>query len=105
MMIHNAGVINVSPISKLAEELLNEYRHGAGHGVKSIVKVAEERGMSVTFYTDSGRFAVECLKLVDKEDPEPVMATRSNMSQWVRRFLGAPVECPIDNAKWPVSEA
>jgi len=86
------------------EELLSEYRHGAEQEVKSIANTAQEHGTSVTSHIDTGRFAVECLKVIEKEKPELVITTRSNRPQWVKRFFGSPVDYLIDNAKCPVIE-
>ena len=87
------------------EELLSEYRQRAEQEVESIARMAEERGISVTSYIDTGRFAVECLKVMGKEKPELVVTTRSNRPKWVKKLFGSPVDHLIANAECPVIEA
>ncbi len=87
------------------EDLLSEHRQKAEQEVESIARMAEEHGMSVTSYVDTGRFAFECLKVIEKEKPELVITTRSNRPQWVKRFFGSPVDHIVDNAECPVIEA
>ena len=90
---------------KCEQELLKEYRNRAEERVSSIVKTAEDYGISVETYINSGRFAVECLDVINKECPELIITTRSRRPDWVKRFFGSPVDHLIANAGCPVMEA
>ena len=87
------------------EELLSEYREKAEQEIRSIATIAEGHKVSLRSYIDIGTFAVECLKIIQKEKPELVVTARSNRPKWVKRFLGSSVDHLIANAKCPVLEA
>jgi len=87
------------------EDLLKEHRNQAEEKVSSIVKRAQEYGESVKTYMSTGRFALECLKVVEKEHPELIVTTRSKRPHWVKRFFGSPVDDLMANAGCPVIEA
>lgn len=92
-------------IEKCEQEFLREHRERAEEKVKQIVKMAEERGVTVRTYVSTGRFGLECMKVVEKEKPELIVTTRSRRPAWVRRFFGSPVDYLIANAGCPVLEA
>ena len=86
------------------EGLLKEHRNQAAEKVSSIVKTAEDYGISVKRYMSTGRFALECLEVVRKENPELIITTRSKRPNWVKRFFGSPVDYLIANVGCPVRE-
>jgi len=90
---------------KCEEELLKKHRKLAEEKVNSIVKTAEDYGISVKAYISIGRFALECLEVAQKEVPELIITTRSKRPGWVKRFFGSPVDCLTANAGCPVIEA
>lgn len=87
------------------EEILSEYREKAEQEVKFITRMAKDHRVCVRSYIDIGRFAVECLKVIEKEKPELVITTRSSRPQWVKKFFGSPVDYLVANAKCQVVEA
>ena len=87
------------------EELLKEHREQAEEEVGSVVKAAEGRGITVEAHVSTGRFALECLKVIDRERPDVVVTTRSRRAGWVRRFFGSPVDHLIARAGCPVLES
>ena len=90
---------------KCEEDILKEHQHRAEEKVSDIVKAAEEYGIDVKIYVNIGRFAPECLKVVQKEKPELIITTRSKRHGWVKRLFGSPVDYLIANVKCPVIEA
>lgn len=86
------------------EEFLKQNRELAEEGVKRITETAEKRGITVRTYVGIGRFALECMKVIEKERPEVVVTTRSKRPAWARRFFGSPVDYLIANAGCPVIE-
>ncbi len=90
---------------KCEEELLKEHREQAEEKAAAIVKAAEEHGLAARTYISTGRFALECLKVVGKEKPDVIVTTRSRRPAWVRRFFGSPVDHLIAHAGCPVVEA
>lgn len=90
---------------KCEEELLQGHRVQAEEKVGSVTKKAEERGIPVKTHIRTGRFALECMKVIEEEKPEVVVTTRSKRPTWVRRFFGSPVDHLIANAGCPVVEA
>lgn len=90
---------------KCEEDLLKEHRRLAAEKVSSIVKTAEHHGVSVKTYISTGRFALECLEVARREDPELIVTTRSKRPAWVKRFFGSPVDHLMANAGCPVIEA
>jgi nucleotide-binding universal stress UspA family protein len=90
---------------KCEEEILKEHRDRAEKKVSLMAKTAEDHGVSVKTYVSIGRFALECLKVVEEENPELIITTRSKRPAWVKRFFGSPVDYLIANAGCPVVEA
>ena len=89
---------------KCEEEFLKGNRELAEEGVKRITETAERRGITVRPCVSIGRFALECMKVVEKEKPDVIVTTRSKRPAWVRRFFGSPVDYLIANAGCPVIE-
>ena len=90
---------------KCEEELLMKHRDLATGKLSSIVRTAEDRGINVRTYISTGRFALECLEIVNKESPELIITTRSTRPAWVKKFFGSPVDYLVANAGCPVIEA
>lgn len=86
-------------------ELLKDYRDEAETKAGCIVERTERRGISVKAYVTTGRFALECMNVVERENPEVIVTTRSKRPAWVRRFFGSPVDYLIAHAGCPVVEA
>jgi len=86
------------------EELLKNFRMQAEEKTRTIVERAERRGISVRTYVNTGRFGLECMKVIEREKPEMVVTTRSKRPAWVRRFFGSPVDALIAKAGCPVVE-
>ena len=86
------------------EELLKEYRDQAAEKISSIVKTAEDYGISVKIYMSTGRFALECLEALRKEDPKLIITTRSKRPNWVKKFSDSPIDYLITSAGCPVLE-
>ena len=87
------------------EEFLREQRKHAEQNVSRIIGMAEKRGIATRSRIVTGRFGVECMKIVEEEKPGLIVTTRSRRPGWVRRFFGSPVDHLIANAKCPVVEA
>ncbi len=87
------------------EELLGEHKATAEKRVATIAREAETRGITVRASIVVGRFAQECIAVVDKEQPELIVTTRSDRPAWARRFFGSPVDRLIRHAGCPVREA
>ncbi len=74
------------------EELLQKHENAAREAVQMIVAKAQGLGLTVRTYVTRGRFALECLEVVAREQPDLIVTTRSNRPNWVRRFFGSPVD-------------
>lgn len=90
---------------KCEEDFLREHRERAEEKVKSIAKAARECGVTAKAYVSTGRFGLECMKVVREEEPELIVTTRSKRPAWVRRFFGSPVDYLVANAGCSVLEA
>jgi len=86
-------------------ELLDKHRVLAAERVARMVTRAENRGINVSTHITTGRFALECLKLVQTEQPDVIVTTRSKRPEWVKRFFGSPVDYLKAHAQCPVIEA
>ena len=86
-------------------ELLKEHERAGKKKAESIAARAREAGIQVRTRVVVGRFAVECLKVVETEKPDLIITTRSRRPQWARRFFGSPVDQLISEAGCPVVEA
>ena len=86
-------------------EVLEEHRKQAEEAVRPILGMAKERGVRASGCVVTGRFGVECMKVIEREKPELVVTTRSKRPAWVRRFFGSPVDYLMENADCPVIEA
>jgi nucleotide-binding universal stress UspA family protein len=84
--------------------ILEEDEQKARRKAQSIADLAAERDIPVRIYARIGRFAVECLKIVEQERPSLVVTTRSGRPGWVRRFFGSPVDKLLAQAGCPVIE-
>ena len=89
---------------KCEKELLKEHRRVAEEKVGYIAEVAKGDGINVRTYISTGRFALECLEVVKKENLELIVTTRSKRPGWVKKFFGSPVNYLIANAGCPVIE-
>ena len=86
------------------EEVLREHQQKGKEVAGIIAQKAEARGITVRTYVSIGRFALECLKVIEKEKPKVIVTTRSQRPAWVRRFFGSPVDHLIAEAPCPVIE-
>lgn len=87
------------------KELLEEHKEEAEKRLKSIIRMANRRGITVRRHLRVGRFDLECLKIAKKDKPKLIITTRSKRPAWVRRFFGSPVDHLIANVGCPVIEA
>ena len=87
------------------KELLEEDRQRAQEKVRLIVEGMSRKIPSVRTLTVTGRFGIECMKIVESENPELIVTTRPKRPNWVRRFFGSPVDYLIKHAGCPVIEA
>ncbi len=85
--------------------LLEESERRVQSKIESIAQRAAERGVPVRTYARIGRFAPECMEIIEQEQPDLVVTTRSQRSDWFRRFLGSPVDRLRQRAGRPVIEA
>ncbi len=85
-------------------ELLHQHRHEADEKAAEIAQRLRGRGVTVRVYVNVGRFAAECLKLVEKEHPELIVTTRSERPRWVKKFFGSPVDKLREKTGCPVIE-
>ena len=90
---------------KCEEELLKEHRTMAEERVAAIVEKARARGVDTRPHIAVGRFALECLLVVEADRPGLIVTRRSNRPGWVRRLFGSPVDYLIKHAGCPVVEA
>jgi len=87
------------------EDLLKEHRNVAEARVSAIVEKAGARGIDAKTHIAVGRFALECLLVVEADRPGLIVTRRSNRPGWVRRLFGSPVDYLIKHAGCPVVEA
>ena len=87
------------------KEILKQHQSKAAEKIDSLAKTAEDRGIEVKTYINTGRFAFECLEVIKKEHPEVIVTTRSKRPEWVKKLFGSPVSYLIANAGCPVIEA
>ena len=87
------------------QEFLREPRRIAEKNVRAIIERAEKRGVRAQPHIVTGRFGLECMKIIEEEKPGLIVTTRSKRPGWVRRFFGSPVDHLIANAGCPVVEA
>lgn len=73
--------------------------------VAAIASRAADMGIDTKAKVVVGRFAQECLKAVEEDDPELVVTTRSQRPAWVKRLFGSPVDEVVRRAGRPVIEA
>lgn len=86
-------------------DFLREQRDFADARVHAIIGAATKRGVETRPCVVTGRFGLECMKIVERERPGTIVTTRSRRPGWVRRFFGSPVDYLIANAGCPVIEA
>jgi len=87
------------------EEMLEEYRMKARERIERIAEDAAGEGVQVKTHVRTGRFAAECLEVVEEEEPGCIVTTRSKRPKWVKRFFGSPVDYLVAHAPCPVIEA
>jgi nucleotide-binding universal stress UspA family protein len=86
-------------------EILKQHEERAKQKVDSIAARAERQGVAVNTYVGTGRFGLQCLAIMRKEEPELVITTRSQRPQWVKKLFGSPVDYLMARANCPVVEA
>ncbi len=87
------------------EELLEEHRRQGEAKVESISQMARAKGISVDSHLVTGRFALECMKIVRHEKPGMIITTRSKRPKWIKKLFGSPVDYLITHAGCQVIEA
>ena len=87
------------------KEILEKHKKSGEEVVKSIAQRAEQHGIKVKTKVETGRFALECLKITKHENPELIIATRSRRPEWVKKFFGSPVDYLIADVGCSVIEA
>lgn len=87
------------------EEVLEEHKKSAEALVKSIAQKAGRYGIKTKTKVEIGRFSFRCRELVRQEPPELIITTRSKRPEWVRKFLGSPLDHLIASGECPVIEA
>lgn len=87
------------------QELLRENEQKARAAAEAIAARAADAGLDACTEVCIGRFGVECLRVIEREQPGLVVTTRSRRPAWVRRFFGSPVDHVIEHAGCPVVEA
>lgn len=90
---------------KCEKELLEEHRRDAEEKARRIADRMTRRIASVVVHTVTGRFGVECMRVVETERPDVIVTTRSRRPDWLRKFFGSPVDHLIRHAGCPVVEA
>jgi len=86
------------------QAILEENERKARCRAQRIADMAAARGIAARTYARIGRFAVESLRIVEKERPGLIVTTRSRRPAWVRRFFGSPVDRLTAEAGCPVIE-
>ena len=86
-------------------ELLDKHRVLAAERIAGMVTQAEHCGINVSTHITTGRFALECLEIMQTEQPDVIVTTRSKRPKWVKRFFGSPVDYLKSHAQCPVIEA
>ncbi len=83
-------------------ELLEQHKHQADARAAELAERLRDRGVTVRVYVSIGRFAEQCLTLVEREHPDIIVTTRSERPNWVKKFFGSPVDrlrkktdCPV----------
>ena len=87
------------------KEILEEHRKQAEGRVAKIAEEARRQGIDVVTHVRTGRFALVCLDVIDQENPECVVTTRSRRPKWVKKFFGSPVDYLASHAPCPVIES
>ena len=90
---------------KCEADLLADHKEQGRKNLEAIEQLARQQGLQTRSYLTVGRFALECLPLIAKENPELVVTTRSKRPAWVKRMFGSPVDYLIAHAGRPVIEA
>ncbi|MEW6355120.1 MAG: universal stress protein [Planctomycetota bacterium] len=86
-------------------DLLKKHKREGESLVESITSRAKALGIQVKSHVVTGRFALECLEIIRRENPTLIVTTRSKRPQWMRRLFGSPVDHLIAHAGCPVVEA
>ena len=89
---------------KCERELLEEHRREAEERARRIADRMARKVASVDVYTVTGRFGIECMRVVESERPDVIVTTRSKRPEWLRRLFGSPVDYLIEHAGCPVIE-
>lgn len=87
------------------KDLLKQHEIKGAERVAELVTRAQAEGVAVKTHVATGRFAIKCLAVIQEDDPEMVITTRTDRPDWVRKFFGSPVDHLIERAGRPVIEA
>lgn len=90
---------------KCEEVVLKHRKKDAEEKIRSIMKIAGNRGISIRAYISVEKYGLECIKKIREEKPSVIITAKSSRPDWVKKVLHSPVDYVIANAGCPVLES